>query len=122
MDVNYILAKVSETAKQFEEQFSRELFKRLQEVTTETGQVVNAAGRPLTNELMIEMLSKMRIDFEKSQHGDLAIVTAPGAASAFQRLEDEMKNDPEIRQRWTAMMEAKRNDFREREINRNLVG
>jgi hypothetical protein len=122
IDVSYILRKVEETAEQFEQKFSQNFFETLHEGTKKTGQVVDAGGKPLTNELIVEMLSKMQVDFERSPHGDLTMVSAPGMSDTFQRLERELRENSEVQRKLNDIMEKKRNDFREREINRNLVG
>lgn len=122
VDVNYIIRKANEIAEQFGRQFSQNLFQTMDEATAKTGQQVDARGSPLTNELIMEMLSKMPIDFEKSPHGDLTIVTAPQMVPRFQALERELNENPKLRKKMDDLMEKKRNDFREREINRNLAG
>lgn len=122
IDANYILAKANELAAQFEDYLSKHLFKTMNEVTTKTGQTINAAGKPLTNELIMEMFSKMQMDFEKSPNGDVTIVTAPGMLPAFEKLEREHMENPAVQKLWDDMMEKKRDEFREREINRNMVG
>lgn len=122
VNIAYVLAKANEIAADFQRQFSSHLFKTIEEVTEQTGQKKDAGGAPLTNDTLIELFSMMQMNFEHSQSGDITIVTAPGMISTFQRLECEMNENPEIKFRWNRMMEAKRNEFREREINRNLVG
>jgi hypothetical protein len=122
VDLAYIVMKANEIAADFERQFSSHLFKTMEEVTESTGQKKDAGGKPLTNNILIDLFSMMQINFENSQHGDITIVTSPGMLSTFQRLEREMNENPEIKARWNRMMEAKRNEFREREINRNLAG
>lgn len=122
VDLGYILMKANEVAVQFEEQMSRHLFQTMDEVTQKTGLRTDAAGKPLTSDLLIEMISKMHMDFEKSQTGDVSIVAPPEMRSTFERLEREMEENPAAKKKWNAMIEEKRNEFREREINRNLVG
>jgi hypothetical protein len=122
VDATYIIKKAIEIAKLFQEHHSRTLFQTLQETTTRTGQTVDARGAPLTNELIMEMLSKMPIDFEKSPHGDLSIVTSPRMIPRFKKLEVELNENPELRKKMDALMDRKRDEFREREINRNLAG
>ena len=122
MDLGYVVHKADEIAADFERQLSSRLFKTMEEVTEKTGQKMDAAGAPLTNEVLIEILSMMQMNFEHSPSGDITIVTAPGMIPTFERLEREMNENPAIRTKWNRMMEAKRNEFREREINRNLVG
>jgi hypothetical protein len=122
VDVNYIIGKANEIADQFGRQFSQSIFQTMDEATAKTGQRVDARGSPLTNDLIIEMLSKMPIDFEKSPHGDLSIVTSPQMVPRFQALERELDANPELRKKMNDLMDEKRNEFREREINRNLAG
>jgi hypothetical protein len=122
VDANYILSKANEIAEQFEKHFSLNLFQTIDEVTKKTGLRGDNAGAPLTHDNLIEILSRMEMNFERSEHGDLTIVTAPGMASTFEKLERERIENPEIQKKWDAMMEKKRSEFREREINRNLVG
>lgn len=122
VDVIFIMKKAEEIAEQFARQFSQHLFHIMDEVTAKTGQRVDAQGTPLTNEVIMEMLSKMQIDFEKSPHGDLMIVTAPQMAQRFQALERELNENPELSKKMNDLMEKKRDEFREREINRNLAG
>ena len=121
VDLDYVLSKANEIAAQFEKHFSTNIFQSVDEVTQKTG-LRQDAGGPLTNEALIKIFSMMEIDFERSHSGDVTIVTAPGMVSTFERLEREMNENPEIKKKWDEMMEERRNDFREREINRNLVG
>jgi hypothetical protein len=122
MDLSYVLHKADQIAADFERQFTSELFKTMEEVTERTGQKVDAVGAPLTNEALIKIFSMMQINFENSPSGDITIVTAPGMIPTFEKLEREMNENPAIRANWNRMMETKHNEFREREINRNLVG
>jgi hypothetical protein len=122
IDLAYILSKAEEISADFERQISAHLFKTLEEVTDQTGLKKDARGQRLTNDMLIELFSMMQINFERSQGGDFLIVAAPGMEATFKKLEREMTENPEIKAKWNAMMERKRNEFREREINRNLVG
>ena len=120
-DLDYVLSKANDLSDQFEKHFSVNLFQSVEEVTKKTG-LRQDVGGPLTNDALIKTFSMMEINFERSHAGDVTIVTAPGMASTFERLEREMNENPEIKKKWDKMIEEKRNDFREREINRNLVG
>ena len=122
VDLALIVSKANEISAEFERQISQHLFQTLEQVTDQTGLKKDGGGAPLTNEMLIEVFSMMQMNFERSQSGDVVIVTAPGMAPTFQKLEREMYENAQIRAKWNAMMEQKRNEFREREINRNLVG
>jgi hypothetical protein len=122
VDANYILNKANELADQFERHFSTHLFETMDDVTKKTGLRYDGGGRPLTNDALIEALSQMNMDFDKSGKADISIVTSPAMAATFPKLEAEMDKDPALRKRWDDMMEKKRDEFRTREVNRNLAG
>jgi hypothetical protein len=122
VDANYILNKANELADQFERHFSIHVFETMDDATKKTGLRYDGGGRPLTNEVLMEALSRMYMDFDKSGNPDVSIVTSPVMAATFQKLEAEIDEDPALRKRWDEMMEKKRDEFRTREINRNLVG
>jgi len=122
VDANYILNKANEIADQFERHFSTHLFETMDDVTKKTGLRYDGGGRPLTNDALIEALSQMNIDFDQSGNANVSIVAPPAMAATFQKLHAEMDKDPVLRKRWDGMMEKKRDEFRTREINRNLAG
>jgi hypothetical protein len=122
VDLSFVITKVEEIAEQFERQFSERLYRTLDEATEKTGLRGDSHGKPLTNDMLIDLFSRMEINFERSKDGDITIVAAPAMISTFQRLEREMDEKPFLRKQWDSMMEKKRSEFREREINRNLAG
>jgi hypothetical protein len=122
VDENYIVNKADELADQFERQFSTHLFETMDDVTKKTGLRYDGGGRPLTNDALIEALSGMNMEFDESGKPAISIVAAPAMAATFQRLEAEMEENPVLRKRWDDMIEKKRDEFRTREINRNLAG
>ncbi len=123
IDVGIIFQRLISMADQFGNQRAEYVFKTLSEVTEKTGQTHDARGKPLTNEDMFAMIEKMRIDFEKNKTvGDFSIVAPPQMIPIFRRLEREMDESPAPQERWKELMERKKNEYREREIDRNLVG
>jgi hypothetical protein len=123
IDVHFILKKASEISEQFGQHFSKTMFRALDETAERTGQSVDGRGRKLTNELIFEMFEKVQINFEKNKEvGDISIVTSPQMAEAFNKLDLELRMDPVMMKKFNELFERKKNEFREREINRNLVG
>ena len=70
----------------------------------------------------MEAFSMVHINFEKSPNGDISIITSPQMADTLQKLQSEFDHNPDLKRRWNSMMEKKRDEFRTREINRNLAG
>jgi hypothetical protein len=123
VNLEFIMFKANEIATQFEKQLSVRLFETVKDVTDRTGQSLNAHGQPLTVETLLQLFDKMQINFERNKEvGDFTIVVAPAMIPALKEIETEMMSNPELRKKWNDLIESKRNEFREREINRNLVG
>jgi hypothetical protein len=122
VDASYILNKADELANQFERHFSTHLFETMDDATKKSGLRYDGAGRPLTNEGFMEALSMMHMDFDKFGNPNISVVASPAMAATFQKLEAEMNEDPALQKRWDDMIEKKRDEFRTREINRNLAG
>jgi hypothetical protein len=122
VDANYIVGKANEIAGQFERQFSTNLFQTMDDTTKQTGLRFDGGGKPLTNEAIIEILSAMHMDFDESGKPTFSIVTSPAMAGKLGQLQDEFDKNPSLQKRWEDMMERKRDEFRTREINRNLAG
>jgi hypothetical protein len=121
-DMAFFVRKLDEIADGFARKFFGTFVDTLKSVTAKTGQVVNAGGRPLTADRILEILELMQVNFERSEAGDLTIVAPPQMMSTFEQLNQEMRTDLTVKRRLDALMERKRDEFREREANRNLVG
>ncbi len=122
IDLDYVFRKLNEMSQEFARQMSAHMFEVLDQTTEKTGQRKDARGAPLTNEIIIDLFNSMHIDFERSETGDVTIVTGTGMASVFERLEREMRESPVLRKKWADMLEKKRDEYRAREANRNLAG
>lgn len=121
-DLDYILSKANDISDQFENHFSTHLFETLDDVTKKTGLRYDGAGRPITNEAIIEALSAIQMDFDEFGNPNISIVTSPAMAASFQKLQAEFDSNPALQKRWNEMIEKKRDEFRTREINRDLAG
>ena len=123
VDLLAIMNKMSEMAAQFRDQNAKHIFETLNDVTTKTGQVVNAAGRPLTNDDLIHMMERIQLDFERNQEaGDASLVVHPDMVPVLKRLEGEMNRSVDLKKRWKEVMEKKKDEYRQREADRNLAG
>ncbi|WP_316179995.1 MULTISPECIES: hypothetical protein [unclassified Bradyrhizobium] len=122
VSLSYILGKADEIAAQFERHFSSHLFTTMDEATKRTGLRFDGAGRPVSIDAIIDALSMMNIEFDEHGNPSISIVTSPEMAKSFARLEHEFHRNSELRKRWDDMIEKKRDEFRTREINRNLAG
>ena len=95
------------------------MFQRLSELTAATGNQVDAAGRPLTHELMLEMLDKMDIAFDDHGEAQLTFVAGPGLVAKLQAL-PEMTAEQQLA--YDDLMARKRAQFDAGRRERRLRG
>lgn len=98
------------------------LYEKLDKITQETGNVVNTGGKPLTHDLFLDLIEKMHIEFDEK--GEPRMPSLNAGSEMFAHLQREMPkwhSDPVFQTRWKAIMDRKREDFREREACRRLV-
>jgi len=100
----------------------RTLFQVLDTATKETGNVVNAGGKPISIDLFLDLLEKIQIDFTPDGNPIWPSFHAGSEMHAqFQRLFPEWLKDPEFNSRMEKMVVRKRQEFYEREAHRRLV-
>ncbi|HEV2693401.1 MAG TPA: hypothetical protein VG347_10945 [Verrucomicrobiae bacterium] len=100
----------------------RRLFEMLDNVTKETGNVVNAGGNPISYDLLLTLLEKVQVDFSSDGNPIWPSLTLGSEAlTHFKQQFPEWLKDPAFQQRLTTIVERKREEFYEREACRRLV-
>lgn len=123
MDLGGIRQKLDAIAEEMASQQAEHFFDVLVDATNKTGNVVDGKGNPLTNELLLEVLEKMPIEFnEDGTHSDLRIVVGPDSEETIKKLMEEFDNDPVLKDQYDRLMKRKREEFNAREASRILVG
>ena len=113
-----VLEALDKTAVELAQGQSRLLFERLDEICDETGQSVDAEGRPLSWDLIIEGFETIDIDFDEEGNPMLpTIVSSPQMQAALGQIE----RSDEQKERFDKLIEKKRAAWRERESDRRLV-
>jgi len=116
------LDAAAKLADQFATGQSKALFKTLDEVTTKTGNVVRAGG-PITHDAMFEMLDKMEHEFSgNSATANLVMVIHPDMGPRVAQLAAEFESSRDLKKRHNEIMARKYEQFRTREMDRNLAG
>jgi hypothetical protein len=114
--------KIDEIAEDIAKQASQRGFQKIDEALTEAGAGVDAAGGPMTPELYLEGLEKMEMSFDtETLQPTFTIVIHPAMMPSMEKLKDQMENNPEYKARYEALMERKREEWRDRESHRRLV-
>lgn len=100
----------------------KDLFQRMEEVTKETGNVINADGNPLTYEFLLSAWDKIQIDFDERGRPKLpSLVLDPRTHAELQQKLPHWIAEPEFQRRCKDLFLVKRREFCEREACRRLV-
>lgn len=86
------------------------------------GNEVSLNGPPSADGIL-KLYEKIWIEFQDDgKHVPLTLVCSPEAKSQFEKAFQQLESDPEMRKRFEELMQRKRDDWRERESARKLVG
>ncbi|MDE0484332.1 MAG: hypothetical protein OXI67_17260 [Candidatus Poribacteria bacterium] len=123
MNHEMVLDRINTMAEKMAEKQAKFFYKRIGEFAEEVGNVVSAEGETISIDHFFEVLEKVSRDFDSTGRPDEIVVTAsPELFQSIAKIIEEAKSDPEIQQRFDAIMEQKRKEWRVRESNRKLVG
>lgn len=112
--------KLEEVAEQFTRGFSEHFYSKMDEVTSANGNVVDAGGKPLDEELILQAIEKMDASF--APDGSWTPPTLVAGSKFLQSLADLGGPSDAFTRRLEEIIDRKRNDFRRREADRILVG
>lgn len=120
----FLDSKLKELAEIFARNFSELFFRKMDQVTEQYGNVVDAKGGPITEELFLQMIDKMHHTFNADGSWNAPVgIAGSDAFAAFAKL-NEM--DEEKKRDFTAklnrLLEKKRDEFNHREAARILAG
>jgi hypothetical protein len=114
-------AKIDEMAQEIAKQQAGMIFRRTQETCNEVGNAIDAAGQPLSAELLLEMLSKVQMDFEPDGTPTGQFVIHPDMLPALKKAGEELERDPELKRRHEDILRRQREEWAARESHRKLV-
>jgi len=98
------------------------LFDAVDNATRETGNVVDAKGKPFDFNTFIELLEKLQIDFNRMDKPIMpSIIIHPSMLPQIQAKLKEAENNPEFQKRMEQLIEQKKREWNDRESNRKLV-
>ena len=91
-------------------------------VTTKTGNVVDAEGKPISYELLLRTLETIQLDFD--DNGNPLMPTMVVSPEQYEKMKEkivEWENDPECNKQFEKIINQKRKEWHDRESNRKLV-
>jgi hypothetical protein len=117
------LKRFDEVARQLAESAARQFYERISQILEDAGQVVSAKGKRFTAETLLEVLSKLDLEFGPDGRPRLPdLHLHPTLVEAAQAALKKLDEDPELRAEVAQLLTEKRLDFRVREADRRLVG
>lgn len=116
-DFGPLLDALDSAAEQQEAAVSKHLFASMSEITDLTGNKVDAGGKPISWDLIIDALEKMEIPFDEDGKMSLSIVMNPRDAA---RLEQIGPPTPAQQARHDAVLERKRAEWLAKKRQRRL--
>jgi hypothetical protein len=116
------IAKLDKVADQMADQIGTHSLKTLSESLDKAGQVVDRKGKPFDAEAIFEVLEKLQIEFDESGKYDLTILIPPALRPRAEELIRLFETDKKLQKRHADIMERKREEWRDREAARKLVG
>ena len=113
--------KLDPVADEMARQQSAMFYGKLHEITSEAGMTVNADGKPLSQDLFLELMERRDIDFDEHGRPQNLFVGSPQMCDLFARSLAQWDEDPTFRTRHDEILQRKREAWRDRESNRKLV-
>jgi hypothetical protein len=117
-----VLKSLDDAARQMAEKQTQMMFRRIDEVTKETGNVSDLAGQPFTAKALNDMLERLDIPFDPQGKPCIPpLVCNPKTAEELISRKTEIESDLAEKRRFVEIIARKRQEFRDRESNRKLV-
>lgn len=97
------------------------LFSRIDEATEQTGQKLDAKGRPLDARMLLDMIDMAEAGFDSSGKRTNSFVVHPNLIPALKKASEEVESDPELKQRLESINRRQYQRWLDRENRRKLV-
>jgi len=114
-------AKLEEMAQELISRSAKAFFKKVGEISEKAGTSVDASGKPVSPEMLLEMFSKVQMEFEPDGKPSQSFVIHPDMFPALQKASDQIENDPDLKRRNAEILERQREAWAARESNRKLA-
>lgn len=117
-----VLKILKEKGGEMGSQMGKYFFKTVNQVIDETGNVVDAKGKPFSLDLMYETLEKMEIPFDENGNPRLpTLVVNPQTMEKVREAIEKEKTEKKYEQRHKQLIELKRKEWNEKQSDRKLV-
>ena len=116
------IESVRSAAEQLKEQQAKMVFKKLDEITSKTGNVVKGTGAPFTPEDMFRALEKVHIDFDEEGKPHMPTMVVSPQLGAYIKVKlPEWKANDTYNKKFDDILRKKKAEWHAREDRRKLV-
>lgn len=117
-----LMEDLEKMAEDFRNQQSKMIFKRLDEITAKTGNIVKTGGQDINPDLLLQMLETIEMDFrEDGQMQPLNLVVDPEQYGRLIEKIPEWEKDECYKRQYDELIKRKRQEWHDRESHRKLV-
>lgn len=99
----------------------KSLFAKVEEATEQTGQRLNAEGKPIDGRMLLDMIDMTEGGFDKSGKPTSSFVVHPNILPSLKKASEEVENDPELKRRLESINSRQLQQWADRENRRKLV-
>lgn len=108
-------------ARDIAEKQTKKLFEEVNAACKRSGNIVNAPDLPLAEQLL-QMVERVQIDFDAGGTPTMpSFVCNPSKQAELEQALSEIESNPAYRQRYEEAIKAQREQWHDREVNRQLV-
>jgi len=123
LDLPSLLKKLEANVEKVVEQKTKHFFQTISEAVERVGNTIDGKGQGLSAELYLQVVDKIWIEFDADGRPKLpTLVVHPDQRDAAARMHEELVSNPVLRRRFQEILERKREIWRARETDRELVG
>jgi hypothetical protein len=118
-----LLGRLDEVVKEIAATKAKHFYETIAKASQRAGTAVDAKGSRLTAEYFLDGLEKVWIEFKSDGTARMPeLVVGPALADDARQVLARLKSEPELQRRFNEIMIKKREEWRAREANRELVG
>jgi hypothetical protein len=99
----------------------KSLFRKIDEATEQTGQRMDAGGKPIDGRMLLDMIDMAEGAFDKTGKPTNSFVVHPDMMPSLKKAADEVENDPELKRRLDSINRRQLQQWSDRENRRKLV-
>ena len=113
--------KLSELSDEMGKQQMQMFFHTLDETIEKAGNKVQGDGGPITADKLLQMMEMTQVDFDRRGRPTSTFVMHPEMMATAKKIDEQIKNDPELKARADAIQRKHYESWLARESNRKLV-